>query len=264
MSHETLATKIEEDVERPLREYSNKNRDMQSMPGIQSNLAGLAKNIDAAQKKVDKAKGKGAKGASNLSSAIAAAEEVNQQWESRAPFVYEQLQAADEGRLNHLRDVLTQLETHEVDQVERCRQAAESCLNVLLNVETADEIKTFATKMAGNRAPLSPVTSRRQNSLAETPPAVPAAATPPPAAAPLAPPPHIQDDAASQRSERSETPAPAAAVQTPPGEFIANEKISSPVKPYTDILSFAPSPRAGSSTHATGWSETTRDSNEPT
>ncbi|KAJ5167088.1 uncharacterized protein N7482_005869 [Penicillium canariense] len=220
VSHETLATKIEEDVERPLREYNSKNPDMQSMPGIQNNLAGLVKNIDAAQKKVDKAKGKGAKGASHLASAIAAAEEMNQQWESRAPFVFEQLQAADESRLNHLRDVLTQLETHEVDQVERGRQAAESCLNVLLNVETADEIKTFATKMAGNRAPLSPVTSRRQLSQAETP-TFPAAATTPPAAEPLAPPPRFQDDAASQRSERSETPASApapatAAVYTPP------------------------------------------------
>lgn len=203
------------------------------MPGIQSNLAGLAKNIDAAQKKVDKAKGKGTKGASALSGAIAAAEEMNQQWESRAPFVYEQLQAADESRLNHLRDVLTQLETHEVDQVERGRQAAESCLNVLLNVETADEIKTFAAKMVGNRAPLSSVTSRRQNSQAETPPAIAAAATPPLAAAPLAPPPPIQDDAASQRSARSETPAPAA-VQTPPGEFVPRN--SKPLEPKTDIL----------------------------
>lgn len=204
-------------MERPLREYSSKNRDMQQMPGIQSNLVGLAKNVEDAQKKVDKAKGKGTKGADKLASAVAAAEEINQQWESRAPFVFEQLQAADESRLNHLRDVLTQLETHEVDQVERGRQAAESCLNVLLNVETADEIKTFAAKMAGNRAPLSPVTSRRQTSLPETPPAAPPTIETPPAVAPLAPPPHVQDDAASQRSERSER---LGATQTPPGEFL--------------------------------------------
>ncbi|KAJ5161673.1 hypothetical protein N7492_007065 [Penicillium capsulatum] len=212
VSHETLATKIEEDVERPLREYSSKNRDMQSMPGIQNNLAGLAKNVESAQKKVDKAREKGAKNAKNLASAVTASEEVHQQWDSRAPFVFEQLQAADEGRLNHLRDVLTQLETHEVDQVERGRQAAESCLNVLLNVETADEIKTFAAKMAGNRVPRSPVASRRQPSQTETP-AVPPAATPPPVSTPLAPPPRIHDDAASQRSERSER---SSAVQTPP------------------------------------------------
>lgn len=189
---------------------------MQQMSGIQSNMAGLAKSVEEAQKKVEKAKGKGAKGADKLASAIAAAEEVNQQWESRAQFVFEQLQAVDEGRLNHLRDVLTQLETHEVDQVERGREAAESCLNVLLNVETADEIKTFAAKMAGTRAPISPAPSRRQTSQAEALPVT----TPPmqttPTAAPLAPPPHIQDDAASQRSERSER---ATAVQTPPGKL---------------------------------------------
>lgn len=226
MSHETLATKIEEDVERPLREYSSKNRDMQSMPGIQNNLAGLAKNVEAAQKKVDKAREKGAKNADKLASAISSAEEVSQQWDSRAPFVFEQLQAADEGRLNHLRDVLTQLETHEVDHVERGRQAAESCLNVLLNVETADEIKTFAAKMAGNRRPVSPVRSRRQPSQAETPPAVPATVETPPAVAaePLAPPPRIHDDAASQRSERS---GRLAAVQTPPRKFSNQQACSS-------------------------------------
>ncbi|KAJ5301302.1 hypothetical protein PENANT_c023G04854 [Penicillium antarcticum] len=223
VSHETLANKIEEDVERPLREFSTKNRDMQSMPGIQSNLAGLAKNVENAQKKVDKARAKGAKGADKLSSEIANAEEVTQQWESRAPFVFEQLQSADETRLNHLRDVLTQLETHEVDQVERGRQAAESCLNVLLNVETADEIKTFAAKMAGTRVPVSPVMSRRQTERTEAssvpepgperaataPMEVPAAT--PPTETPLSPPPRIQDDAASQRSEERQ-----AVAQTPP------------------------------------------------
>ncbi|KAF7597545.1 hypothetical protein BBP40_000023 [Aspergillus hancockii] len=154
-SHETYAQKIEEDVERPLRDYHSKNHELASMPGVQSDLATLAKNLEASHKKVEKAKEKGPKGADKLAGAIAAAEEVKQQWESRAPFVFEQLQAADESRLNHLRDALTQLETHESDQVERCRQAAETCLNVLLNVETADEIKTFAAKVNGGR-PESP------------------------------------------------------------------------------------------------------------
>ncbi|EHA18216.1 hypothetical protein ASPNIDRAFT_52645 [Aspergillus niger ATCC 1015] len=185
---------IEEDVERPLREYHTKNRELSSLPGIQSDLAGLAKNYEASQKKVEKAKEKGPKGADKLASAVAAAEEISQQWDSRAPFVFEQLQAADEGRLNHLRDALTQLETHETDQVERCRQAAESCLNVLLNVETADEIKTFAAKVNGGR----PVVPRRQQT------------TSPPPVAPLSPPPRLQDDAASQRSEHS------GPVRTPP------------------------------------------------
>ncbi|KAL4869756.1 hypothetical protein BDV12DRAFT_167162 [Aspergillus spectabilis] len=188
-SHETFAQKIDEDVERPLREFNTKNKELASMPGVQNDLSNLAKNLEASQKKVEKAREKGPKGADKLASAVAAAQEVTQQWESRAPFVFEQLQAADEARVNHLRDVLTQLETHETDQVERSRQAAESCLNVLLNVETADEIKTFAAKINGGR-PVPPL--RQQTS-------------PPPTAAqpPLPPPPRMQDDAASQRSANS-------------------------------------------------------------
>ncbi|KAL2004122.1 hypothetical protein VTN02DRAFT_6586 [Thermoascus thermophilus] len=194
-SHETLAQKIEEDVERPLREYSNKNRELQSMPTVQSDLASLAKSLEAAQKKVDKVREKGPKAAEKLAAAISAVEEATQQWESRAPFVFEQLQAIDESRVNHLRDVLTQFQTHEVDQIERNRQTAESCLNVLLNVETADEIKTFAAKVNGGRPP--PVFRRQDSSSAGT--------------TPLPPPPRIHDDAASQRSGRSgheRTPPP--------------------------------------------------------
>lgn len=195
-SHETFAQKIDEDVERPLRDYGNKNRDLASMPVVQSDLASLAKNLEASQKKVEKAKEKGPKGADKLASAIHTAEEVNQQWDSRAPFVFEQLQAVDEGRLNHLRDVLTQLETHEADQVERCREAAESCLNSLLNVQTEDEVKTFAAKINGGR----PVVVRRQDT---SPSATPT---------PTAPPPRIQDDVASQHSEPSAPP------KAPPGK----------------------------------------------
>ncbi|RDW89897.1 uncharacterized protein DSM5745_01672 [Aspergillus mulundensis] len=196
-SHETFAQKIDEDVERPLREFNTKNKELASMPGVQNDLTALAKNVENSQKKVEKAKEKGPKGADKLATAVSAAHEVSQQWESRAPFVFEQLQAADESRLNHLRDVLTQLETHESDQIERCRQAAESCLNVLLNVETADEIKTFAAKINGGR----PVAPLRQQTFSPTPVASPPTSSGP--EPPLPPPPRVQDDAASHRSTSS-------------------------------------------------------------
>jgi hypothetical protein len=205
-SHETLASKIEQDVERPLREYGSKNRDLSSMPSIHNDLVNLAKSLDAAQKRLQKAKEKRSKGADKAIAASSSLAEATQQWESRAPFVFEQLQSVDESRLNHLRDVLTQLQTHEADQVERSRQTAESCLNALLNVQTADEIKTFAAKIGGGResAPL-----RRSSSAAAPPPQPPPPApvptapvnTPPPVDLP--PPPRIQDDAASQYSNRS-------------------------------------------------------------
>jgi hypothetical protein len=153
-SHEHLARKIESDVERPLRDYFRSNREIQAMGNISGNLAATAKEIDTAQKKVAKLRDKGGKAkASSVGEAVQEVEKAEMTWESSAPFVFEQLQAIDETRLNHLRDALTQFQTHEVDQVERGRITAEETLNALLNIETADEIQTWALRMRSGELP---------------------------------------------------------------------------------------------------------------
>lgn len=196
-SHETLVQKIEADVERPLRDYSTKNDGMQSMPTIQGDLANLAKNMENAQKKADKVKDRGSK-SDKTANAISAANEAKQQWESRAPFVFEKLQQVDESRVNHLRDLLTQLETHELDLLEQNRKTAENCLNALLGIETNDEIKRFVTKIAGNgvgpaaRSTTTGTSSERHTRSTSG------------SDAPLPQPPKIHhDDAVSQHSGRS-------------------------------------------------------------
>nr|KMM72734.1 hypothetical protein CPAG_09026 [Coccidioides posadasii RMSCC 3488] len=141
-SHELLAQRIEADVEKPLKEYPIKNKDIKSVSGAQQDLANLARSLEVAQKKADKLKDKGPKAAGKSSAAMAAVQEARTQWESRAPFVFEKLQAVDEDRLNQLRDVLTQFQTHEADQVERNRQSTETCLDSLLTVDTAEESAT--------------------------------------------------------------------------------------------------------------------------
>ena len=150
-SHAMLASRMESDVERPLKEYQQKNREMQAMSTIQGNLAAVAKDFDNAHRKAGKLSG-GKSSANKVANATSDVEAANQQWESQAPYVFEQLQSLDETRINHLRDVLTQLETHEVDLVERNRISAESCLNALLNVNTADEISTFVARTSGGGA----------------------------------------------------------------------------------------------------------------
>ncbi|KAK3710927.1 Suppressor of Profilin deletion [Vermiconidia calcicola] len=164
-SHSSLATKIEVDVERPLREFTSTNREMTQMSTVQGNLAAMAKEVERAQDKTDKLRGKGDKAdAGKVASANSEADTAQTQWESQAPYIFESLQAMDEVRLDHLRNVLTQFQTHEVDQVERTRITAEQCLNVLLNVETADEIKTFALKALQTKPSLGRNTKR--NSIA--------------------------------------------------------------------------------------------------
>ena len=153
-SHSVLAQNIETDIEKPLREYQNKNKEMRAMTTIQGNLASIAKDLETAQKRADKVKG--GKSSTKIANATSDVEIATQQWESQAPYVFEQLQALDENRVNHLRDVLTQLETHEVDQVERNRINAESSLNAILNLNTSEEISAFVAKTSGGRPPLTP------------------------------------------------------------------------------------------------------------
>ncbi|MCJ1461765.1 hypothetical protein MMC07_000364 [Pseudocyphellaria aurata] len=149
-SHGMLAQKIETDVERPLRDYISKNREAQAMSTIQGNLASVAKDLETAQRRAEKIKS-GKSSATKIANATADVNAANQMWESQAPYVFERLQALDENRVNHLRDVLTQLQTHELDQLEKSRVAAENCLNTLLNVDTADEISAFIAKSSGSR-----------------------------------------------------------------------------------------------------------------
>ena len=151
-----LAARIGSDVESPLRDYQVKNKEVQAISTIQGNLHAMAKEVEEAQRKAEKLKVKPGK-ANKASDELEAAQ---QQWKSQAPYVFEQLQALDENRVNHLRDVLTQLLTHEADLVERNRVTTESCLNVMLSISTSDEISTFVARASGP----TPVASFRSSS----------------------------------------------------------------------------------------------------
>ena len=191
-SHSTLALRIESDVERPLRDFQTKDRDMQAMSTIQGNLASMARDIGNAQKKSERLQDKGNKAATgNVANASRDLDNAQSQWDSQAPYVFETLQSVDETRLNHLRDVLTQFQTHEVDLVERNRVAVEQCLNVLLQVETADEIKTFAIRTTSTRDRLAPGASRSRPQGIAASPSAPSLSSP-------------MDDRASQLSDSCE------------------------------------------------------------
>lgn len=181
-SHQTLAQKIEVDVERPLRDFGSTNREMQAMSTIQGNLTSMAKDVENAQKKSERLNSKGSNNASRADSEL---EGAQSQWTSQSPYVFQSLQSLDEARLNHLRDVLTQLQTHEIDTVEKTREPAEAVLNGLLNIDTADEIKTYAVRVSnGDVVPKETKIRNRQSIF--VPPSLPPSSR--------------QDDGASMRS----------------------------------------------------------------
>ena len=158
-SHSSLSSKLEVDVERPLREFVSSDRKMQAVTTVQGNLASLARDVEKAQQKTDKLQGRGDRPeSSRVTNANSDLDQAQSQWDSQASHAFGELQDMDETRLNLLRDVLTQLETLELDHIEKGRVTAEQCLNMLLNVETADEIKTFAIRAVANK----PIVNRTQ------------------------------------------------------------------------------------------------------
>ncbi|KAI9778752.1 MAG: hypothetical protein M1816_003914 [Peltula sp. TS41687] len=160
-SHELLAQRIEADVERPLKEFLSKDPEMQTLSASQGNLAALAKDYESACERADKLGKKGAKAAPNkVAKATDDVEQATRQWKTGARTTFEGLQLVDESRLNLLRDVLTQFQTHELDQVERERTSAEDCLNILLNIEAGDEIGAFVARIISGKAKGEPQSSR--------------------------------------------------------------------------------------------------------
>ncbi len=170
------------------------------MSTTQGNLVAIAKELDNAQKRVDRLKDKTGKlSTARAANASSTADDASQQWETQAPYVFEQLQLLDETRVNHLRDVLTQFQTHEVDSIEQNRKPAELCLNALLNIETADEIKTFASRVRTEprQAPLP----RRQSSASTNARRLSSAGGG--IAPPMPPPPRLTGDRTQQTSSFS-------------------------------------------------------------
>ncbi|APA13736.1 hypothetical protein SS1G_07570 [Sclerotinia sclerotiorum 1980 UF-70] len=161
-SHFNLSERISKDVEQPLRQFATQNREMQAMTTMQGNLTAMAKEVDDAQHASDKLSKKGGKASTQkVENAAAKLQSAEQQWQAQAPFIYESLQVADERRLNHLRDILTQFETHEADRIERSRVAVEQTLTALLEVDTAQEIRNWSEATTGGR----PVTERSNRNI---------------------------------------------------------------------------------------------------
>lgn len=128
---------------------------------MESNLAAAAKAVDVADEKEQKVKRRGTKAKpQQVADATNAVSNAMGEWESQAPFAFEKFQAADESRCNHLRDVLTTWQTLELDQAQGNMQAVEATLNLILDINTSDEIKGFANKVTVGKDRIERLQSR--------------------------------------------------------------------------------------------------------
>jgi F-BAR domain only protein len=187
------------------------------MNTISTNLATMAKALEEAQDKSEKLGKKGGKASTQkVDAASSKLDSATQQWESQAPFIFESLQALDESRVNQLRDLLTQFQTHEADCAQRIQDKSADTLAQVLEISSETEIHAFVNKATAGRARLPTRTSTRRSSVTGSsvaPPSTGASAT-------LAPvvlqPPHDEPE-----PERSASPPPPPPPQEPqkPGKY---------------------------------------------
>lgn len=136
------------------------------MQTISANLTAMARDLEDAQKKADALTRKGPKtNTQKMADATARLESATQQWDSQAPFIFETLQAIDEQRVNQLRDLLTQYETHESDQAQRNQSRAADTLASMLEISTEQEIASFKERVLSGKPRLEKrATASRQSS----------------------------------------------------------------------------------------------------
>ncbi|KAI1386595.1 Muniscin C-terminal mu homology domain-containing protein [Hypoxylon trugodes] len=165
MSHHIFATKIEKDVETPLRSF-HQRKEMINIHTVQGNLQNMAKELEDAQERSEKLTKKGGKAsAQKVDLAAGKLESATQQWESQAPFIFESLQALDESRMDQLRNSLTLYGTYEGEQAQSHQSESETVLNSLLDYTTAKEIEHFVAKTTAGRPKLEKrTTTTRQSS----------------------------------------------------------------------------------------------------
>ncbi|KAF4123080.1 F-BAR domain only protein [Geosmithia morbida] len=168
LSHHQFAENVERDVETPLRSF-HLRKDVADMSTMSANLSTMAKTLDEAQRDNEKLGRKGAKvSVQKLADASAKLESATQQWESTAPYIFESLQALDESRINHLRDVLTQYQTNETDCAQRKLDASANTLSQLLEISTETEVLGFVDKVSSARERTPTQHSNRRSSIVET------------------------------------------------------------------------------------------------
>lgn len=222
-SHHHFAERVEKDVEQPLRNFQHR-KDSQNMNTISANLTSMAKDLEEARDRSEKLSRKGGKAnTQKVDAAASRLESATQQWESQAPFIFETLQALDESRVNQLRDLLTQYQTHESDQAQRTQDNAVQTLALMLEIDTDKEVQSFVIRTTGGKTQLPPTrTSTRQSSVtgssaqAQTP--APPASAPATASAPTPAPP----------STAGSTNLAPPSVHTPTEDDISDHNASTP------------------------------------
>lgn len=137
---ESYARRLRGDIEQPIKNFSQKSTAWSDLRTTHDDLSTLAKQFMESEAALTKAKRKSQVKAGPAYSHL---NQIQSQWESQAPLIFDQFETVDEARLAFLKDSLTSFQTMEIDKAQTGTKAGERCLNALLTYEPKDEIQSF-------------------------------------------------------------------------------------------------------------------------
>ena len=148
---QVFATRIRQDVEQPIRQFV-KTTQWTDVKGLHDMFDSLAESYSSYEQQLEKLHRKPGKNQQQMNIAQHSLDETRSQWESQAPYVLEQIQTADEGRLAYLKSALTTFVTVEEDRYKMSLKESEVILNSVLSFEPSNEVSAFANQVERGEA----------------------------------------------------------------------------------------------------------------
>ncbi|RHZ71114.1 hypothetical protein Glove_262g43 [Diversispora epigaea] len=152
--HSFYVTKISDEIETPLREMTIADQKWTQLKQEETNLSKLAKEYEERVSKVNRFKtkkeklsGKRAETSENkLIEAQKALEQIKAEWNSEWPKYLERSQEVDFMRWVHLKEILTNFETMQVESYQKRIEISEKNLSTIMEFNVQNEISDFCSK----------------------------------------------------------------------------------------------------------------------
>ncbi|CAO3569065.1 unnamed protein product [Mortierella alpina] len=156
--HGQLSLRISNEIERPLRDYARIHPEWQNLPLAETNCNRIAKEFDEKQVKVtkytravEKVSGKKAEAAEQkLMDYTKQLESTRTAWRLEGPVVLQKYQGVDQGRLEHLKQIVTAFEAMQTETVLLIAEMAGRTSSSVAEFDPLMDMELFASEVSVN------------------------------------------------------------------------------------------------------------------
>ncbi|KAF9967642.1 hypothetical protein BGZ70_008769 [Mortierella alpina] len=156
--HGQLSLRISNEIERPLRDYARIHPEWQNLPLAETNCNRIAKEFDEKQAKVtkytravEKVSGKKAEAAEQkLMDYTKQLESTRTAWRLEGPVILQKYQGVDQGRLEHLKEIVTAFEAMQTETVLLIAEMAGRTSSSVAEFDPLMDMELFASEVSVN------------------------------------------------------------------------------------------------------------------